>query len=93
MDSFQFPWSKGKVFKDGMASLSFHWYVEFMYLTRLRLMNEVNFLLGVDWDAKGQKKSIFKIQGEGKTWASGVDKEKGSFDYVRNSSFANRLLV
>lgn len=37
---------------------------------------------GVDWDARGQKKSIFKIQGEGKTWAKAVDKEKGSFDYL-----------
>jgi hypothetical protein len=39
-------------------------------------------LPGVDWDAKGQKKAIFKIQGEGKTWAKAVDKEKGSFDYL-----------
>ncbi|BGP33020.1 hypothetical protein JCM10296v2_004809 [Rhodotorula toruloides] len=32
---------------------------------------------GVDWDDKGKKKAIFKIQGEGKTWAENVDKEKG----------------
>ncbi|GAA6005838.1 hypothetical protein JCM10207_007245 [Rhodosporidiobolus poonsookiae] len=37
---------------------------------------------GVDWDDKNKKKSIFKIQGEGKTWAKGVDKEKGSYDYL-----------
>ncbi|GAA5917134.1 hypothetical protein JCM6882_009359, partial [Rhodosporidiobolus microsporus] len=37
---------------------------------------------GVDWDARTEKKAIFKIQGEGKTWAKGVDKEKGSFDYL-----------
>ncbi|GAA6043444.1 hypothetical protein JCM8097_002860 [Rhodosporidiobolus ruineniae] len=37
---------------------------------------------GVDWDARNEKKAIFKIQGEGKTWAKAVDKEKGSFDYL-----------
>ncbi|CEQ41970.1 SPOSA6832_03728 [Sporobolomyces salmonicolor] len=37
---------------------------------------------GVDWDDKNKKKAIFKIHGEGKTWAKAVDKEKGSFDYL-----------
>nr|AFX74688.1 alpha amylase [Glaciozyma antarctica] len=37
---------------------------------------------GVDWDARAEKKAIFKIQGEGKSWAQAVDKEKGSFDYL-----------
>lgn len=37
---------------------------------------------GVDWDARNEKKAIFKIQGEGKSWAEAVDKEKGSFDYL-----------
>ncbi|KAM0789626.1 hypothetical protein ACM66B_000431 [Microbotryomycetes sp. NB124-2] len=37
---------------------------------------------GVDWDAKNEKKSIFKIQGDGKHWAEHVDGEKGSFDYL-----------
>ncbi|GAA5867187.1 hypothetical protein JCM8547_006269 [Rhodosporidiobolus lusitaniae] len=37
---------------------------------------------GVDWDDKNKEKGIFKIQGEGKTWAKAVDKEKGSFDYL-----------
>ncbi|GAA5981495.1 hypothetical protein JCM11641_004782, partial [Rhodosporidiobolus odoratus] len=37
---------------------------------------------GVDWDDKSKKTAIFKIQGEGKTWARAVDKEKGSFDYL-----------
>jgi alpha-amylase len=32
---------------------------------------------GVDYDARGEKTAIFKIQGEGKDWAEGVDKEKG----------------
>ncbi|GJN91416.1 hypothetical protein Rhopal_004437-T1 [Rhodotorula paludigena] len=37
---------------------------------------------GVDWDDKGQKKAIFKIQGENKTWAKHVDKEQGNYDYL-----------
>ncbi|KAJ8293289.1 Glucan 1,4-alpha-maltohexaosidase [Rhodotorula toruloides] len=40
---------------------------------------------GVDWDDKGKKKAIFKIQGEGKTWAKSVDSEKGNFDYLMAS--------
>lgn len=34
---------------------------------------------GVDWDARAEKKAIFKIQGDGKDWAKDVDSEKGSF--------------
>lgn len=41
---------------------------------------------GVDWDDKGQKKAIFKIQGENKTWAKHVDKEQGNYDYLSASS-------
>ncbi|GAA5974929.1 hypothetical protein JCM5350_004508 [Sporobolomyces pararoseus] len=41
-----------------------------------------NHFTGVDYDDKSKKTSIFKIQGEGKTWAKAVDKEKGSFDYL-----------
>jgi hypothetical protein len=37
---------------------------------------------GVDYDDKNKKTSIFKIQGEGKTWAKGVDKEQGNYDYL-----------
>ena len=35
---------------------------------------------GVDYDDRSKKNVIYKIQGEGKTWADEVDKEKGSFD-------------
>ncbi|GAA5821107.1 hypothetical protein JCM10212_002981 [Sporobolomyces blumeae] len=41
-----------------------------------------NHFTGVDYDNKAQKKGIFKIQGDGKTWAKGVDKEKGSYDFL-----------
>ncbi|KAI5481134.1 alpha-amylase, glycoside hydrolase family 13 protein [Pseudohyphozyma bogoriensis] len=37
---------------------------------------------GVDWDAKNEKKSIFKIQGEGKDWAKRVDGENANYDYL-----------
>ncbi|BFZ55651.1 hypothetical protein PYCC9005_002692 [Savitreella phatthalungensis] len=37
---------------------------------------------GTDWDQRNERKAIFKIQGDGKTWADDVDGEKGSFDYL-----------
>jgi alpha-amylase len=48
---------------------------------------------GTDWvaqfpctltkqDESTKKKAIFRIIGDGKYWASGVDKEKGNFDYL-----------
>ncbi|BGP17291.1 hypothetical protein JCM10213v2_005309 [Rhodosporidiobolus nylandii] len=37
---------------------------------------------GVDYDDKSKKTSIFKIQGEGKTWSKSVDSENGNFDYL-----------
>lgn len=37
---------------------------------------------GVDWDQKGETKAIFRIEGDGKHWASDVDKENGNFDYL-----------
>lgn len=46
-----------------------------------------NHFTGVDYDDKSKKTSIFKIQGEGKTWAKAVDKEKGSFVSLDFSSF------
>jgi alpha-amylase len=32
---------------------------------------------GVDWDEKGKKKAIFKLEGEGKHFSENVDSEKG----------------
>ncbi|KAK4687650.1 alpha-amylase, partial [Tremellales sp. Uapishka_1] len=37
---------------------------------------------GVDYDNKTGETSIFKIQGDGKDWASDVDGENGSYDYL-----------
>lgn len=36
----------------------------------------------VDYDAKNEKKGIFKINGENKDWSQGVSDEKGNFDYL-----------
>ncbi|KAK4702483.1 alpha-amylase, partial [Phenoliferia sp. Uapishka_3] len=41
-----------------------------------------NHFTGVDWDAKTEKKAIYKICGENKGWAQAVDKEGGKTDYV-----------
>ncbi|CDZ98132.1 alpha-amylase [Phaffia rhodozyma] len=41
-----------------------------------------NHFTGVDWDDKGKKKSIFKIHGDGKTWAKSVSGENGNYDYL-----------
>lgn len=35
---------------------------------------------GVDYDARTEKTSIFKIQGDNKGWAKKVDGENGNFD-------------
>ncbi|EGG10518.1 family 13 glycoside hydrolase [Melampsora larici-populina 98AG31] len=37
---------------------------------------------GVDYDNKNKKKAIFKIEGNGKAWATDVDEENGNFDYL-----------
>lgn len=41
-----------------------------------------NHFTGVDYDAKTETKAIFKIQGDGKTWAKDVDKENSNYDYL-----------
>ena len=41
-----------------------------------------NHFTGVDWDQKGGKKAVFRIEGDGKRWADDVDTEKGNFDYL-----------
>ncbi|KAL7415245.1 glycoside hydrolase superfamily [Mrakia frigida] len=41
-----------------------------------------NCFTGVDYDAKTEKTSIFKIHGDGKTWAKAVDGENGNYDYL-----------
>ncbi|KAI8352608.1 glycoside hydrolase superfamily [Mortierella sp. GBAus27b] len=37
---------------------------------------------GTDWDAKAERKAVFKIMGKNKSFAEDVDGEKGNFDYL-----------
>ncbi len=37
---------------------------------------------GVDCDKKSGRNAIFRILGDGKHWAEGVDSEKGNYDYL-----------
>ncbi|KAF9941638.1 hypothetical protein BGZ67_004469 [Mortierella alpina] len=37
---------------------------------------------GTDWDARGNRKAVFKIVGENKSFAEDVDGENGNFDYL-----------
>ncbi|KAK7047862.1 hypothetical protein VNI00_006190 [Paramarasmius palmivorus] len=41
-----------------------------------------NHFTGVDYDENTGKKAIFRIQGDGKYWASGVDNENQNYDYL-----------
>jgi len=41
-----------------------------------------NHFTGVDFDAKTNTNAIYRIQGDGKSWASDVDKENANFDYL-----------
>ncbi|KAL7420645.1 hypothetical protein Q5752_004596 [Cryptotrichosporon argae] len=41
-----------------------------------------NHFTGVDYDAKTETTAIFKIQGDGKTWAEDVDGENKNYDYL-----------
>lgn len=40
---------------------------------------------GVDFNNENKKTAIYKILGKDKTWDSGVDKEKGNYDYLMNA--------
>ncbi|SMR46955.1 unnamed protein product [Zymoseptoria tritici ST99CH_3D1] len=37
---------------------------------------------GTDWDAANERKAIFKLKGEGKSWSESVDDEDGNADYM-----------
>ncbi|SJX66056.1 probable alpha-amylase [Sporisorium reilianum f. sp. reilianum] len=37
---------------------------------------------GVDWDQKSETKAIFRIEGDGKHWATDVDKENGNYSFL-----------
>jgi len=45
-----------------------------------------NHFSGIDYDQKEDRKGVFKIIGEDKSWSDGVSKEKGNYDYLM---FAN----
>lgn len=47
-----------------------------------RTTQNYNHFTGVDYDAKTETNAIFRIQGDGKSWASDVDKENKNFDYL-----------
>lgn len=42
---------------------------------------DFNCFTGVDYDAKNEKTAIFKIHGDGKTWAKAVDGENGNCQF------------
>ncbi|SJL11595.1 related to alpha-amylase [Armillaria ostoyae] len=41
-----------------------------------------NHFTGVDYDDKNGKSTIFRIHGDGKNWAQGVDDENSNYDYL-----------
>lgn len=41
-----------------------------------------NHFTGVDYDDKNGKSAIFRIHGDGKNWAQGVDDENSNYDYL-----------
>ncbi|KAJ1304692.1 hypothetical protein OPQ81_005831 [Rhizoctonia solani] len=41
-----------------------------------------NHFTGVDYDKNGDKQAIFRIDGDGKNWAQGVDHENRNYDYL-----------
>jgi alpha-amylase len=70
---FTFPGRKEKY-----SDMTWHWdhftgtdWVAHLVLGALTLQDE-----------KTKKKAIFRILGDGKYWASSVDKEKGNYDYL-----------
>lgn len=53
----------------------------YSYKPPLRPQN-YNHFTGVDFDAKTDTTAIYKIQGDGKTWAKDVDGENANYDYL-----------
>lgn len=50
---------------------------------------------GLDYDKKTNRKGVFQIVEDGKTWNDGVDKENGNYDYLMfaNLDFSNPEVV
>jgi hypothetical protein len=57
-----------------MALVSFHW-------NRLGI-NPLPLTFADVLDENSKKSAIYRILGDGKYWASAVDKEKGNYDYL-----------
>ncbi|KAH8827374.1 putative alpha-amylase [Flagelloscypha sp. PMI_526] len=49
-----------------------------------------NHFTGVDYDNKTQKNGIFKIHGDGKSWADGVDNENSNYDYLMGADLDHK---
>ncbi|TDL24317.1 putative alpha-amylase [Rickenella mellea] len=49
-----------------------------------------NHFTGVDYNNEGGKKAIFKIHGDGKDWAKGVDGENKNYDYLMGADIDHR---
>lgn len=45
-----------------------------------------NHFTGVDYNNDGGKNAIFRIHGDGKSWAEGVDGENKNYDYLSTIS-------
>jgi alpha-amylase len=44
---------------------------------------------GVDYDADSEKTAIYRIHGDGKSWAEGVDGENQNYDYLSKLDVSN----
>lgn len=51
---------------------------------------DYNHFTGVDYNAENQKKAIYKIDGENKGWAWGVDHENANYDYLMMADIDHR---
>jgi alpha-amylase len=58
---------------DKYSNMKWHWY----------------HFTGTDWDDKAQKKAIYRILGDNKSWSATVDTEQGNDDYMM---FAGKIL-
>ncbi|KAJ3899733.1 alpha-amylase [Lentinula edodes] len=49
-----------------------------------------NHFTGVDYNDENKKTSIYRIQGDGKSWAKGVDKENKNYDYLMGADIDHK---
>lgn len=74
--SFFFP----KRIPDGTASIDKPQYSDEEPFSTLQWT--FNHFTGVDYDQRTEKNQIFRIEGDGKSWAEDVDNENGSYDFL-----------